>query len=62
MLFVFNKVIEQRISVTRQGICLDFKRNYLPNDHVTAVSVSLKTFCNTRRKEACRIFCIRFDP
>ena len=25
------------------------------------VSVSLQTFCSTRRKEVCRIFCVRFD-
>ena len=29
---------------------------------MTVVSVSLKTFCSTRRKEVYRIFCTRFDP
>ena len=67
---IFSKVIDQLISVTLlkinsiidQGICLDFKRNCLLNNLGTVVSVSLQTFCSTRRKEVCRIFCVRFHP
>ena len=45
-----------------QAICLDFKRKYLSNNLVMAVSVSLKTFFNFRRKEVCQIFCVSFAP
>ena len=31
-------------------MCLDFKRNYLLDNLIMAVSVSLKTFCSTTRK------------
>ena len=52
-MFVFSKVIDQLISPTLLKInsIIDLSRNlprsktsYLPNDPVTAVSVSLKTF------------------
>ena len=33
-----------------QVICLDFKRTYLPDNLIMAVSVFLKTFSGTTRK------------
>ena len=75
-MLVFSKVIDHLISaillktnfhvadtsIHQEEICLGFKTNYLSNNLVTSVSVSLKTFCSTRRKEVCRIFYARFDP
>ena len=58
-MFVFSKVLDQPIRATLlkinsiieiyQGICLDFKRNYLLDNLIMAVSVSLKTFCSTTK-------------
>ena len=31
-------------------MCLDFKANYLLDNFIMTVSVSLKTFCSTTRK------------
>ena len=41
-------------------MCLDFKRNYLLDNLILAVSVSLKTFSNTTGKRV--VMLGRFDP
>ena len=67
-MFVFGKVLYQLISATLlkmtsitpswigQGICLYFKRSYLPNNLITAVCVSVKFFCSTEGKKCAKYF------
>ena len=56
-MFVFSKVLDQliganflKINSIRDLSNLDFKRNYLVDNLIRAVSVSLKTFCSTMMK------------
>ena len=64
-MFVFSKVLDQLICATllkitlakiHQGVCLDFRRNYLPDNIIMTFSVYLKPFCSTTSK--CRIFSV----
>ena len=63
----FNKALDQLIhatllkiapSETHLGVFLNITRRYLPDNFIMAVSVSLKTFCSTRRKCA-KYFALR---
>ena len=56
-MFVFSKDLDQliranllQINSIRDSSSLDFKTNYLVDNLLMAVSVSLKTFCSTMRK------------
>ena len=58
-MFFFSNVLDQLIRATslkinsikfHEGICLDFKRNYLPDNFIMAVSISLKIFYSTTKK------------